>query len=112
MSLVATILGTNGEENCVSHEQLIEALETRIGGRNRKNDGDHNLPAEIPLVMTCDLFAGCWHCGESGHSRTTRRGKDRKPECTASAILVKEHDGLPNKHAGAYAQCAKDHDIS
>ncbi len=30
------------EELEVSHEQLIEALGARTGGRNQKNDADHN----------------------------------------------------------------------
>ena len=35
-------LGNEDDEELeVSHEQLIEALETRTGGRNHKNDADH-----------------------------------------------------------------------
>ena len=36
-------LGAEDDEELeVSHDQLLEALETRIGGRDKKKDGEHN----------------------------------------------------------------------
>ena len=42
-TVIVTIWETTlTEELEVSHDQLFEALETRIGGKNVKNDGSHN----------------------------------------------------------------------
>ena len=49
-------------------------------------------------------FKGCWHCGEEGHSRTTGRGKHRKPQCPKLKEYLQTHGSkLPDSSMAGVA---------
>ena len=87
----------------------LEKHMSRSRSPARSSRGDRSPRRESSLPRPDAKFEGCWHCGQKGHSRTTGRGKDRRPQCEAFAKLIKENNGLPKDCEGAYEKWAKKH---